>query len=55
MAIFSIFYTGAATFLQNYTYEAECTQFQTYHSSENLEVPGIEPATSGYVARNSDH
>jgi hypothetical protein len=27
--------------------------FQTHYFSENLEVPGIEPGTSGSVARNS--
>jgi hypothetical protein len=27
----------------------------THNFSENLVVPGIEPGTSGSVARNSDH
>jgi hypothetical protein len=39
---------------QLYTHEAECIPFQT-HYSENLVAPGIEPGTSGSVARNSDH
>jgi hypothetical protein len=29
--------------------------FQTHYFSENLVAPGIEPGTSGSVARNSDH
>jgi hypothetical protein len=37
------------------THEAEWTPFQTQCLSENLEAPGIEPKTSGSVARNSDH
>ena len=28
---------------------------QTHYYSENLVAPGIEPGTSVYVARNSDH
>jgi hypothetical protein len=55
----SIFYTGADTFpfkyLLNYPHEAEWAPFQTHYFSENLVVPGIEPGTSGYVARNYDH
>jgi hypothetical protein len=35
--------------------EAEWTTFQTHYFSENLVAPGIEPGTSGSVARNSDH
>jgi hypothetical protein len=50
---------GAATFpfeyLLSYPHEAEWTPFQTQYFSENLAGPGIEPETSGYVARNSDH
>jgi hypothetical protein len=41
--------------LLSYTHEAECTPFQTHYFSENLVVPGIDPGTSGSVARNSDH
>jgi hypothetical protein len=41
--------------LLNYPREAEWTPFQTYYFSENLVAPGIEPGTSGSVARNSDH
>jgi hypothetical protein len=29
--------------------------FQTHYFSENLVAVGIEPGTSGSVARNSDH
>jgi hypothetical protein len=29
--------------------------FQTHYFVENMVVPGIEPGTSGSVARNSDH
>jgi hypothetical protein len=35
--------------------EAEWTPFQTHYFSENLVAQGIEPRTSGSVARNSDH
>jgi hypothetical protein len=31
------------------------TPFQTHYFSENLVAQGIEPGTSGSVARNSDH
>jgi hypothetical protein len=31
---------------------AEWTPFQTHYFSENLVAPGIEPGTSGSVARN---
>jgi hypothetical protein len=31
------------------------TQFQTHYFSENTVAPGIEPGTSGSVARNFDH
>jgi hypothetical protein len=58
-AIFSVFWTGAATFsskqLLNCTIEAEWTPFQTHYFSEKLVMLGIEPGTSGSVARNSDH
>jgi hypothetical protein len=37
------------------THEAEWTPFQTHYFSENLVALGIEPETSEYVARNSDH
>jgi hypothetical protein len=37
-----------------YPYEAEWTPFQIHYYSENLVVLGIEPGTSGPVARNSD-
>jgi hypothetical protein len=36
------------------THEAVWTPLQT-HYSEDLVAPGIEPGTSGSVARNSDH
>jgi hypothetical protein len=53
------FYKGATNFsfklLLNCTHEAEWTPFQTHYLSEILVVPGIEPGTSGSVARNSDH
>jgi hypothetical protein len=39
----------------HYPHEAEWTPFQTHHYSENLVARGIEPGTSGSVARNSDH
>jgi hypothetical protein len=42
-------------YLLNYPHKAEWTPFQTHYFSENLVVPGIEPGTSGSVARNSDH
>jgi hypothetical protein len=29
--------------------------FQTHYFSEILVAPGIDPGTSGFVARNSDH
>jgi hypothetical protein len=35
-------------------HETEWTPFQTPYFSENLEGPGIEPGSSGSVARNSD-
>jgi hypothetical protein len=58
-SLISVFYTGAAIFLFKYLlncpHEAEWTAFQTPYSSENLVGPGIEPWSSGYVARNSDH
>jgi hypothetical protein len=42
-------------YLLSYAHEAEWTPFQTHYFSENLVAPGIEPGTSGSVARNSDH
>jgi hypothetical protein len=55
----SVFQTGAAYFsfkyLLNCPHEVEWTPFQTPYFSENLVGPGIEPGTSGSVARNSDH
>jgi hypothetical protein len=51
--------TEASTFsfkqLLNYPHEAEWTPFQTHYFSENLVALGIEPGTSGSVARNYDH
>jgi hypothetical protein len=38
----------------DYTHEAEWTPFQTRCFSENVAAPGIEPGTSGSVARNSN-
>jgi hypothetical protein len=47
MAVFSDFYTGAATFSfkkpLKCTHEAEWTPFQFHYFSENLVVLGIEP------------
>jgi hypothetical protein len=47
MAVFSVFWTGAATFsskwLLNYTHEAEWSLLQTHYFSENLVAPGIGP------------
>jgi hypothetical protein len=40
---------------RNYPQEAEWTPFQTHYFSENLVAQGIEPKTSGSLARNSDH
>jgi hypothetical protein len=34
---------------------AVLTPFQTHYFSENLVALGIEPETSGSVAKNSDH
>jgi hypothetical protein len=57
--LISGFKTRAATFpfkyLLNYDHEAEWTRFQTHYFSENLVEPGIEPGTSGSVARKSDY
>jgi hypothetical protein len=39
----------------NCTLEAEWTPFQTHYFSENVVLPGIEPRTSGSLARNSGH
>jgi hypothetical protein len=38
----------------DFTHEAEWAPFQNHYFSENLVVSGIEPATSGSAARNSD-
>jgi hypothetical protein len=35
-------------------HDAEWTPFQTHYFSEALVAPGIEPGTSGSVARNSN-
>jgi hypothetical protein len=55
----SVFQTGAATFLPSRSTfiitRAEWTPFQSHCHSENLAVPGIEPGTSGSVARTPDH
>jgi hypothetical protein len=40
--------------LLNYPHEVEWTTFQTHYFSENLVEPGIEPGTSGPIARNSE-
>jgi hypothetical protein len=54
-SLISVFYTAAATFfskqLLSCPHEAEWTPFQTRCLSENLEAPGIEPRTSGFIAR----
>jgi hypothetical protein len=42
-------------FLDQDDYFSIQVSFQTHYFSENLVVPGIEPGTSGSVARNSDH
>jgi hypothetical protein len=34
---------------------AEWTPFQTHCYAENLAALGVEPVTSGFAARNSDH
>jgi hypothetical protein len=36
-------------------HEAEWTPFYTQYFSGNLVAPGMEPGTSGFVCRNSDH
>jgi hypothetical protein len=43
------------TYIHTYPHEDEWTRFQTHYFSENLVAPGIEPGTSGSVARNFDH
>jgi hypothetical protein len=50
-----LFVPSSSSVVLTSTHEAEWTPFQTHCLSENLEVPGIEPRTSGSVARNSDH
>jgi hypothetical protein len=46
-AVFSVFYTEAATFsskqLLNCTHENEWAPFQTHYLSENVVPPGLEP------------
>jgi hypothetical protein len=53
--LISVFYTGAAIFsfeqLLNYPYEAEWVPSQAQEFSENVVAPGVEPGTSGSVAR----
>jgi hypothetical protein len=46
---------GLHGLLLSCTHEAECTPFQTHCFSEKLVAPGIDPGTSGSVARNSGH
>jgi hypothetical protein len=41
--------------LLSYPHEAEWTPFQTHSYSEYLAAPGIQPETSGFAAKNSDH
>jgi hypothetical protein len=57
--LISVFYTETATFLSSSSSfvltRAEWTQFQTHCYAENLVAPGIEPGTSGFASRNSDH
>jgi hypothetical protein len=38
-----------------YLHEAEWNPFEIHYYSDNLVAPGIEPGTSGSLARNSDH
>jgi hypothetical protein len=56
--LISVFQTGAATFsfkqLLNCPREAEWTLFQIPYFSEYLAGPGLDPGTSGSVARNSN-
>jgi hypothetical protein len=47
-----LFHSGSSFVILN---EAEWTSFQTRYFFENLVERGIEPGTSGSVARNSDH
>jgi hypothetical protein len=42
-------------YLRKYLHEVVWTPFQTHNISENLVAAGLEPGTSGSVARNSDH
>jgi hypothetical protein len=54
-AIFSISRPDSLLFIPNSSSAicmAEWTPFQTHYFSENLVVPGIEPGTSGSVAKN---
>jgi hypothetical protein len=37
--------------LLNYPHKAEWTPFQTHYFSDDLVASGIEPRTSGFVAR----
>jgi hypothetical protein len=39
----------------SYPREAKWTPFQYHYFSENLVGPGIEPGSSGSVARNCDY
>jgi hypothetical protein len=41
--------------LLRYPHEAKQNHFQTHYYLENLVAPGIEPVTSKFVGRNSDH
>jgi hypothetical protein len=50
-----LFLASSSSVILTSTHEAEWTPFQTHCPSENLKAPGIEPRTSGSVARNSDH
>jgi hypothetical protein len=47
--------TVSSKWLLGCPHEAEWTPFQTHYFSENLVALGVEPGTSGSVARNSDH
>jgi hypothetical protein len=42
-------------YLLSYPHVAELAQFQTHYFSQNLVGPGIQPGSSGFVARNSGH
>jgi hypothetical protein len=57
--LISVFHTGGATFLSSSSSlilaRADWTPFQTHCYSENLAAPEIEPGTSCFAARKSDH